>query len=185
MKRYVLRKGDKSTNGGIVTEGIENCTDHGVPITYLGAQVWCNGCQSVGHIEPTGPRHRAVRYGKQEALDGDICLCKCCPPPILHASQSHSLYGFQAHGLEAVEYDARGQALPTDPTGDFDERVRIIDANGRALVATPYHIRTASGAVYQGVTDSLGYCPRIYTNNISRLDIAVGIRALERWTIAS
>ncbi|WP_233828874.1 PAAR domain-containing protein [Paraburkholderia sp. ZP32-5] len=184
MKRHILRKGDKSTNGGIVTQGIENCTDHGVPMTYIGAEIWCNGCGSVGHIGPQGPRHHAVMYGKQQALDGDICLCRCVPPPLIRASQSHSSHSFDAHELPAMRYDTHGQARLAEPTGDFDERVRVVDANRLPISGAPYHIRTASGAIYKGLTDSLGYCPRIYTDSAARLDVAIGIRALERWETA-
>lgn len=182
MKRYILRKDDKSTNGGVVTQGVENCNDHGVPITYIGAEVWCNGCKTVGHIGSRGPHRQATMHGKQQALDGDICICNCHPPPVLRASQDHASHSFDTGELAAMGYDAYGAPLPVKPTGDYDERVRVLDANRRPIAGIPYHIRTATGAVHKGLTDASGYCPRVYTNDVSRLDIAIGMKALERWS---
>ncbi|MBY4712645.1 MULTISPECIES: PAAR domain-containing protein [Burkholderia cepacia complex] len=88
MKRYLLKKGDKSSNGGVVIEGVENCTHHGTALTYVGAQVYCHGCKSVGHIAPKGPRWPDLMHGKQQALDGDICVCKCQPSPVMIAAYS-------------------------------------------------------------------------------------------------
>lgn len=61
MRRAILKLGDKSTNGGVVTEGIDSCTHHGTPITFIGAKVWCNGCKSEGVIGWKGP-HRTKSY---------------------------------------------------------------------------------------------------------------------------
>lgn len=182
MKRYILRKGDKSTNGGVVLEGVDNCTDHGIPITFIGAKVWCNGCKSEGFIGSRGPHRDETMDGKQQALDGDICVCKCHPSPIVLASQDHNSHSWETGELAALGYDPCGRPLEKQPAGNYDERVRVIDANGRPLSGTPYHIRTASGSVYKGLTDSSGYCPRVHTNDAARLDIAIGIRALERWS---
>ncbi|SDQ70806.1 PAAR motif-containing protein [Paraburkholderia fungorum] len=181
MKRYILRKGDKSTNGGMVTQGVDNCTVSGVPVTYIGAEVWCNGCKSVGHIGSRGPHHNATMPEKQQALDGDICICQCHPAPVLRASQDHSSHSFDTGELAAMGYNAHGAPLPVEQTGNYDERVRVLDANSRPIAGMPYHIRTSSGTVCKGLTDASGYCPRVYTNDQKALDIAVGLKALERW----
>lgn len=182
MRRYLLKKGDKSTNGGVVLEGVENCMHYGTPLTYIGAKVYCNGCKTTGVIVPKGPRWRDSMHGKEQALDGDLCVCKCTPSPIMLASQQDSFQSFDSHQLAAQSFTGNGSAMTGDYRGVYDERVRVIDANGRPVASTPYHIRTASGAVYKGLTDSSGYCPRVYTDDAAQLDIAIGMRALERWS---
>lgn len=181
MKRYLLKKGDKSSNGGVVTEGVESCTHHGTPLTYIGAQVYCHGCKTVGYIAPKGPRWPDLMHGKQQALDGDICVCKCQPSPVMIASQHDSFHSFESHELGNMGYTETGASMTQQYRGSYDERVRVIDAHGRPIPSIPYHIRAAGGAVYKGLTDLSGYCPRVYTDNVSRLDIAIGMQALERW----
>jgi uncharacterized Zn-binding protein involved in type VI secretion len=182
MKRFLLKLGDKSTNGGVVTEGAENFTHHGTPVTFIGAKVWCGGCKSEGFIGERGPRRIATMKGKQQALDGDICVCKCTPPPIMLASQNTAWHAFNGHEVADQGYVGNDGSMTSEYRGEYDERVRVVDADGRALSGTPYHIRTSGGKVYKGLTDSAGYCPRIYTNDTNTLDIAVGVKALERWT---
>jgi uncharacterized Zn-binding protein involved in type VI secretion len=182
VKRYILRKGDITTNGGVVLEGVENCTDHGIPITFIGARVWCNGCKSEGFIGSKGPHRTATMHGKQQALDGDICICKCHPSPAIRASQEHSSHSWEARELAALGFDPYGKPLEKQPTGGYDELVRVIDANGHPITDAPYHIRTENGEVYKGLTDASGYCPRVYTRDAAQLDIAIGMRALERWS---
>ena len=182
MRRAILKLGDKSTNGGVVTQGVDNCTHHGTPMTFIGAKVWCNGCKSEGFIASRGPHRNATMLGKQQALDGDICVCRCVPPPVMLASQNTAWHVFDAHELRTMGYDASGRSITEEYRGAFDERVRILDANQRPITGAPYHIRTTSGAVYKGLTDSSGYCPRVFTDNVARLEIAVGMQALERWS---
>ena len=182
MKRYLLKVGDQSTSGGTVVEGIDCRRHHGTPLTFVGAKVACTACRSTGVIVAQGPRHDDSFMGKQSALEGDLCVCKCTPTPTMVASQRDSSHTFTAQELVRKGFDASGRSLRKDaPSGDYDEQVRVIDANGKPMCSAPYHIRTATGTVYKGLTNSQGYCPRVYTKNVASLDIAVGMKALERW----
>ena len=42
MKRFYLKKGDRSSNGGVVLEGMDFFIHHGTPVTFLGAEVYCS-----------------------------------------------------------------------------------------------------------------------------------------------
>lgn len=182
MKRAILRVGDKSTNGGVVTQGIDDCTHDGVPITYIGAKVWCDGCMSEGYIAASGPHQTATMMGKHEALDGDICICECVPSPVMLASQDNAWHSFEPEELLAVGFGEFSGAQTLEYRGAYDERVRVLDGEGKAMPGVPYHITSASGSVYKGLTDASGYSPRVYSDSASSLDIAIGIRALERWS---
>ncbi|MBR7974061.1 PAAR domain-containing protein [Burkholderia vietnamiensis] len=181
MKRYLLKIGDKSSNGGIVIEGIAGCTHHGTELTFVGAKVDCRGCNSTGFIVAQGPRQSHTMMGKQQALASDVCSCKCTPPPVMIASQTSAYHTFESYGSPDTGHSSFGESLTDAYRGAFDEQVRVLDAPGNPIVGTLYHIKTADGAIYKGLTDVSGYCPRVYTDDVSRLDIAIGMQALERW----
>lgn len=181
MRRYNIKLGDKTTNGGVVIVGDRTTTHHGTPLSYLGAKVMCSACGSVGVIVATGPRRPFSFMGKDAALDGDICVCNCHPSPELIASQNTMSESFETGELEAMGFGASGKPLVRAPTGDFDEQIRVVDHDGSPLSGVPYHIRTASGAIYKGLTDEHGRCPRVYTTEAQQLDVALGVKALQRW----
>ncbi|STZ64279.1 Uncharacterised protein [Moraxella lacunata] len=54
----------------------------------IGDDVWCPACQSMGQIVPSGPRLSFSLGGAMPALNDDLCLCKCNPPPKLINSQT-------------------------------------------------------------------------------------------------
>ncbi|CAB4047656.1 PAAR domain-containing protein [Paraburkholderia phenoliruptrix] len=181
MRRFYLKVGDKSSTGGTIIEGIQSCTHHGTPLTFLGAQVVCSACGSTGRIVPKGPRWPDNMMGKEAALDGDLCACNCYLHPVMLASQSTMSQSFESHHLTDMGFACNGTPLRKDPVGNFDERVRVLDGSGRPLSGVPFHIKARSGAIHKGVTDSEGYCPRIYTTHAEKLDIAIGYKAVERW----
>ncbi|HDR9769768.1 TPA: PAAR domain-containing protein [Burkholderia cepacia] len=181
MQRNYLKVGDKSSAGGTVIEGIPTCTHHGGELTYLGAQVICPSCKSTGRIVPKGPRWPHEMMGKEAALEGDVCACRCYPPPTMIASQSSMFQSFESHHLADQGFASNGLPFTPEPLSNFDERVRVLDGNGRPIAGVPYHIKTDAGGVHKGVTDEQGYCPRVYTSDAQNLDIAIGYQAVQRW----
>ncbi|AOJ13138.1 PAAR domain-containing protein [Burkholderia vietnamiensis] len=95
-QRALLRKGDESSAGGVVLEGIEAVQHYGVPRTFVGAEVFCPTCNSIGHIEAQGQRLPMSMFGKEQALEDDICRCKCDPPPRMIASQHTAVQNFDS-----------------------------------------------------------------------------------------
>lgn len=181
MRRNYLKKGDRSTMGGVVVEGIRSMTHHGTELTFLGARVSCSACGTTGVIIPKGPRWPDNLMGKHAALDGDLCLCKCHPMPTMLSSQSDMFETFDAHHLSEMGFSPKGGALEPVAVGPFDEQVRVLDRDGRPLSNVPYHIRARNGVTYKGLTDSQGHCERVHTDEPEDMEIAVGHRALERW----
>jgi uncharacterized Zn-binding protein involved in type VI secretion len=85
MIRYNILHGDTTTarGGGIVIGSATNCANNGRLLALIGDDVVCRECGKVGKICPNGPRLRESWHGRQVALDGDLCLCDCKPPPQL------------------------------------------------------------------------------------------------------
>ncbi|CAM2159247.1 PAAR domain-containing protein [Paraburkholderia tropica] len=172
MRRYLLRLGDKSTAGGVVLEGAENCTHHGIPITFIGARVWCEGCKSHGYIESVGPRHSATMRGKQQALEDDICICKCSPPPVFSASQVSASHSWEDEWGE-MGYSASLATLQDMQHAPYDEQFALTDSTGRALSKIRYRVLSDLAVVASGVTDSEGRTVRISTETSRRLEVEI------------
>lgn len=88
--RYYILEGDTTTAGGIVqkTSNSSALKVHGKQQSYLGDDVYCPACKSMGKIGADGARLKTSVNGFQPALHDDLCLCKCSPPPRLINSQT-------------------------------------------------------------------------------------------------
>ncbi|MGN6669298.1 MAG: PAAR domain-containing protein [Trinickia sp.] len=115
MKRSRLRKGDRSSVGGVVNEGIPRMSHEGAELAFLGASVTCPACHSTGEIVPQGPRWPANFMGRQPALEGDLCACKCDPPPVMMASQTTMFESFDSHQLAGMGFAPSGRPLDEKP----------------------------------------------------------------------
>jgi uncharacterized Zn-binding protein involved in type VI secretion len=112
MRRYFIVIGDKTTNGGTVLEGEDRARNHGKPLSYHGARVYCPECKSEGRIVGDGPYRPMRLHGKQVALENDLCICKCSPPPRLIRSQTNASMSFDGDELARMGYAANGGRLP-------------------------------------------------------------------------
>jgi uncharacterized Zn-binding protein involved in type VI secretion len=89
--RYDIRDGDSTTANGRVHARQRNDMIDGRAAAYEGDAVWCPKCNTMGKILCAGERlTERGPDGRQSALSGDWCLCKCNPCPLLIASQSRS-----------------------------------------------------------------------------------------------
>lgn len=155
--RYYIREGDKTTAGGTVIEGstADIVDDRG--LAFEGYKVNCPACHSVGQIVCDGPRWAwSGADGREAALSDDLCLCKCNPPPRLLASQT----------TMSMHMDASpGMGMGGQFELPHDEQFLLRDkATGEVLANARYQVRTGSGDVISGITDSSGRTQRISTN---------------------
>lgn len=176
MRRPILRLGDKTTSGGSVLEGIDKCTHRGIPKTFIGAKIWCPACNSVGVIGGRGPHRSATMMGKQQALDGDICICKCDPPPICLASQDSAFHAFDSHELAGTEFTTHSTPSASSVCNAYDEQFALKDATGKRLSDTYYTVRLPSGGLMHGITDSQGRTCRYPTDSAERVAVYLGHR---------
>ncbi|APR39089.1 PAAR domain-containing protein [Paraburkholderia sp. SOS3] len=181
MKRFYILQGDKTTAGGLVVDGLDYAFHHGTKFSFLGANVYCPACGTNGVIVPIGPRRKSNLLGKQFALEGDACCCRCHPSPALIASQRQSGDFFEVHELVEMGLTPQGLRAAKPPNINFDERIRVVNPAGLPMAGVPYHIQTRSGEAYKGLTDSEGYSERVYTEIEQQLSVALGGEALARW----
>lgn len=90
VKRHYITLGATSTANGRVISASSFMSINGEKTAVEGDKVWCPQCNSEGVIGLDGPRLAITCNGKHCALNDDLCLCKCTPPPRLVATQSLS-----------------------------------------------------------------------------------------------
>ncbi|CAD5109182.1 PAAR domain-containing protein [Zestomonas carbonaria] len=112
MRRYHITVGAQTTAGGTVITGVGFIKIEGQPIAAEGDSVACPACNSVGVIALAGPHHKEILNGRNAALEGDLCLCKCSPPPLLIANQSLRFQEFSSSEVAALATSAPRQTKP-------------------------------------------------------------------------
>ncbi|QXH61767.1 PAAR domain-containing protein [Pseudomonas azerbaijanorientalis] len=112
MKRYYITVGAKTTVGGTVVSGLPHGRINGQSMAREGDEVKCPECDSTGTIICVAPRLSEEWDGRKPALDGDLCKCKCDPPPKLIANQT-----FRSQRIETgnVAPPVRAAAQPATP----------------------------------------------------------------------
>ena len=87
MNRYYITLGAPTTANGKVTSANHLDTINDAAIAREGDTCWCPACQSEGVIVLDGPRLSETWEDREVALNDDLCMCKCSPPPRLVAAQ--------------------------------------------------------------------------------------------------
>ncbi|TFW34628.1 PAAR domain-containing protein [Massilia horti] len=91
IERFHITVGAKTSAGGEVISAADSCRYiNDALVAYERDQVRCPKCNSIGYIQPDGPRLSDTFNGKEVALGDDLCICKCNPPPRLIANQDFS-----------------------------------------------------------------------------------------------
>ena len=100
--------------GGKVTSGCEGTSFNGEMSSREGDRVACPACGTEGFIALTGPHLHEEWNGKQAALEGDLCICKCDPPPELIANQNFKSqqFGPQPQRFTSAGMGPTASALP-------------------------------------------------------------------------
>ncbi|MFK0375590.1 PAAR domain-containing protein [Pandoraea sp. NPDC090278] len=164
MRRYYLRRGDKSTADGIVIEGDSSMKIYGVDATFVGAKVFCRTCKSDGRIVAHGPRVSSIDlHGREAALDGDICVCKCPRPPSMLASQSSAYMQMDggalipSSGSSVAEQLRKPIERPEPKQLTHSRRVYAWNSSTGEPLANQKFIAYVGGVQQIGETDGEGY----------------------------
>jgi uncharacterized Zn-binding protein involved in type VI secretion len=155
--RYCIKKGDKTTSGAVVCEGDPANTHYGVPLSFLGARIYCPACKSSGVIVGMGPRLEDTS-DKPAALSDDLGVCKCKPTPRLIASQYDTYEVCTQTDTVNNGYAPTGASLPSSHApAAFDDRFVLRDQHGQPMSFTAYAIQRRTGDHEYGETDQSGH----------------------------
>lgn len=166
VMRYTLCVGDAPVTGGAVLpyDGPSN-TISGHQAAPIGGKVRCEECDSIGIIiKAGGPRRQKMGVNGVQALDGDLCLCECSPPPPIRATmQSTMRYCDDAYGLPELT-----------PNTAYDEQLRLQNEEGEFFKNFKYKLTLDDGSYVSGTTDEHGRTERVETDEpigIKQVDI--------------
>jgi uncharacterized Zn-binding protein involved in type VI secretion len=161
ITRYHVTLGAKTTAGGIVVSASSARSIEGVKVAVEDDKIHCLACKAIGVIKPDGPRLRETCDGKQVALQDDLCICKCAPPPRLIANQSLARQTIDGE-WHAAEVSRKVAAIGTEPaTGkdDTDELLPLLLVNPSTeepFKYRPYRLEFSSNREVEGTTDEHG-----------------------------
>jgi uncharacterized Zn-binding protein involved in type VI secretion len=163
MTRYYIVVGDKTTVGGEVINGSPTQTLHGKERAINTSSIVCPACKSVGKLQVDFRRPDTSSEGEVFALNGDLCICGCNPPPTLLASQSTHRYS--SVGGDTVEpmfsSGAVWSASDTVWKDEYDQHFCVCDeVTGDPLINRYYEI-VSNGNKITGVTDENGLTAKV------------------------
>ncbi|RBB38920.1 hypothetical protein DPV79_16205 [Burkholderia reimsis] len=173
MKRYFIREGDKTTAGGTVLDGVPNNMHHDVPLSFEGARIHCPACNSEGYAQKVPPYWPMSMMGKAAILDGDLCICKCDPPPTLIASQGDRFMSFESEP-EAVGSSAKGFRQGSSVL-THDRHFRIINSDGTPVEGLRYRLQVDGEQDIVGQTGASGKTQLARSNGAKTVSLSIVI----------
>ncbi len=178
QKRYHIRDGAKTTKSGTVRASASWFKLDGLALAREGDSVDCAACGTEGVIQCVQPRMPDHLDGRQFALNDDLCICGCNPPPKLIAEQTTR---FQLLALVSEEQLQQSGSGARRQAGShiYDEQPRLVAA---LIEGLPYYIETKDGRIFSGRTGSGGLLPRIDSHGEDEYAILWGDEALAKVT---
>ena len=168
--------GNSHVIGGAPHSTIEGPDGRSHGQTHLGHQAWCSVCQSFGEIVAGAGISDYLRgwdgiLGAQEAVGGDIVICKCDQHPRVVSVYARSCDYIDTSDASAASLPA---ASVSAPRVHYDEQFTLRDGEGRLLAETYYTVRLPSGLLQHGLTDSQGRTGRYETKGTQSIRIYLG-----------
>ena len=75
--KAIALKGDKTTTGGVILEGLDHHTVHGIPVAREGYKVRCPTCKQTGVITPDAGMAGTKINGIAYPVHGSSVTCSC------------------------------------------------------------------------------------------------------------
>ncbi|UYZ89111.1 PAAR domain-containing protein [Moraxella bovis] len=157
--RYYILEGDTTTAGGIVqkTTNTLSFKVYGKEQSYIGDDVWCPACQSMGKIIPDQDRLSTKVNGRMPALNDDLCLCKCNPPPKLVHSQTSFKEVIENNSNRTINNEALIQKDNFIIDDNYQLQFQCIDSVSGFPIFGIYYIAVSNtGTILKGLTDKCG-----------------------------
>lgn len=182
MAGEIIRKGDPTSHGGVVLEGLMTDICMGQPIAYIGHKVQCPQCKGIFPIAEGV--FTTIFYGSGVAVAGMKTACGAVLIPTQFtdtvewsngdagAGSSKTVQSAQALRIAAA---AVALALAKLPDDSPNEQIRAVDhKTGEPLPELAYYITAPDGSIYAGLTDEDGLCKRVATYQPEELSVCFG-----------
>jgi hypothetical protein len=163
VMRNWLCVGDPPVTGGAVLSYTTDCPvfEHGILVALVGGAVYCDACKTTGIIAKAGGPERFGFMTKTGiALDGDLCVCNCHPPPPIKATHALTTW-----------FDDMGDGMPIDPPRTFNQHFQVVDKKTGEPLQNHHYVLVHNGEKIEGTTDENGLTKIVYYNSASDVEI--------------
>ena len=140
MRRYHITLGASTTAGGKVSSASSHGSINGARIALEGDTVTCPACKTTGKIACIAPRIPESWNGKQVALEDDLCICGCAPPPKLKPNQSLKCQVIDNVTPAAMSIHEQSAVLVGDDHEVIEQFFSLLDEHGRAVEGFRYDL---------------------------------------------
>lgn len=162
--RAVIQDRDKTTQNGSIQARYNGATVGDPPrnICFEGDIVFCPACKTTGTTKCVPPfRPNTGHDGRQMNLDGDLCICKCSPPPRLKASNNTHVVSFDAHEIAKMTGSSpwlvyAGYATLPESTPNHGKVFEFKDSETGKSLANRTFIVNDNGVIRKFKTDNNG-----------------------------
>jgi uncharacterized Zn-binding protein involved in type VI secretion len=157
FERYLILLDANTTAGGTVTTATSFMSYDAVPYALEGDLVNCPACGKRGTIKCVPPRLHASCDGKQYALEHDLCLCACSPPPRLIANQHHNCQTIHDDQGIADALEAVASRVPASAAREAATPLQLVRESNDQPFRSRHYILELPGRKIEGVTDADGF----------------------------
>lgn len=128
--------------------------------SYIGDDIWCPACQSMGKTIPDQDRLSTKVNGRMPTLHDDPCLCKCSPPPrMMHSQTSFKELVFSSSTIQSKHHKEKNSSKI------FDKRIRFDfgEVYNDIIPFLRYRLKI-DGVTYEGELDEEGNTDIFYSD---------------------
>lgn len=176
-QKHVIRLGDSTSHGGVVTSAVSNFNMFGKNVARIGDTCTCpvNGHNNCVIVE--GDPNWVID-GKAVALEGHKTSCGATLISSLSTvSRSNQENQLRAETARSANGVTETKKRPTV----YDEQAQLsLEGDLKQLVGLPYFIEMKSGKTLSGLLDESAKLPRITTEGPDEYVVYWGDAALER-----
>ena len=112
-----------------------------------------------------------LTINKQEAVDGDIVICKCERHPRVVAVYARRCTYQDTWGGDPFMSETPRHSVAPAVREPYDEQYMLKGSDGKALAGVRYRIVMDRGRVITGTTDTIGRTERITTDGMENLKL--------------
>ncbi|WP_087086962.1 PAAR domain-containing protein [Caballeronia catudaia] len=170
MYKAAIRHGDPTTTGGFVIAYSSTIHDDGRQVALSGDEATCGNCKGAHKIFGTGDG--MTEKTRSVVIEGDRVLCPCGENRVIVGSNPGIFLEVDSGRPQST--GAAPFASSAAPASVFDQQVILRSrSTGKPLAGVRFRARSASGRIFEGVTDSSGRTERIKTNAAESLHFEI------------
>lgn len=171
MRKAAVRNGDPTTTRGFVIAHSSTIFDDGRQVALSGDEATCGNCKGVFKIFGTGDS--MTEKTRSVVVEGDRVLCPCGKNKVFVGSNPGIFLEVDS-GNSAQSSGAASFASSSALASVFDQQVILRSrSTGKPLAGVRYRARSASGRIFEGMTDTSGRTERIKTNAAESLHFEI------------